>query len=82
MSSHTSDPIKSPSPHISLQIVFVVGLPPVQDQPVRFPLHVELQPIESLVPSSHVSGEITFPSPQIGLQTELEAPVQAYPVSI
>ena len=65
-----------------MQIVFEVGLPPEHFQPMISPSHVELQPIESLVPSSHVSGEIILPSPQIGLQTELEVPVQAYPVSI
>ena len=65
-----------------MQIVFTVGVPPVHDHPAISPLQVELHPTVSLVPSSHVSGKMTFPSPQIGVQTEKEEPVHEYPVSI
>ena len=71
-----------PSPQITEQTVAEVGEPPEQLYPVIVPLQVRLHPTESFDPSSQVSGEIIFPSPQIGLQVELAEPVQLYPGSI
>ena len=70
-SSHYSVPSVNVSPHTLVQVLGVVGLPPVQTQPdtepVQSDLHIE---VPSTPPSSHVSGFIFRPSPQIAEQTE------------
>lgn len=65
-SSHCSDPTIKPSSQISVQIV---GLAPSQSHPAMFPWQFGLQiPFDK---SSQVSGEITSPSPQLLVQTEV-----------
>ena len=60
------------SPHLEVQVVADVLEPPVQMYPFRVPVQSLLQPIpSSLFPSSQFSGgEISFPSPQIGVQVD------------
>jgi len=61
-----------PSPQKSLHYEGVFTSPPEHEYPLTNPLQVELHPAMSKEPSSHVSGEITWPSPQIGLHIEGE----------
>ena len=44
----------------------------MQLKSLSVPVHVELQPIESLSPSSQVSGPLWRPSPQMGEHREGE----------
>ena len=49
----------------------LIKFPPVQIYPWIAPIQFELHPILSvLLPSSHVSKGVTFPSPQIGVHIE------------
>jgi len=64
-----------------MQIEALLKSPPEQLYPSTNPSQVELQPMLLLDLSSQVSGDITLPSPQIGLHVELDVPVHVYPVS-
>ena len=69
------------SPHTSVHIEAVVGVPPVQAHPGALPeqsaKHFE---VGSLSPSSQISEETFLPSPQKEVQTEGD-PVQDHPDS-
>jgi len=66
--SHYSEPTIKPSPQIGEQKEALEELPPVQFQPVAFPMQLSAHPMPSFDVSSQVSGEILNPSPQIGTQ--------------
>lgn len=72
LSSQVSVPTIKPSPHVEMQLSGRAIVPPEQVQPSIAPEQSVLHPFPSiLLPSSHSSGEISFPSPQSGVQ---EAP--------
>ena len=76
-SSQTSFPTTIPSWQIGEQIVGFEESPPTQFQPGAVPKQSDVH-FSSLIrlPSSQISGEMTFPSPQVGLQTDVEVPVE------
>jgi hypothetical protein len=69
LSSQVSGAIMIPSPQTMVHTEAEAELPGVQVYPTADPIHPRLQPIPLFEPSSHVSvGDITNPSPQIGIQ--------------
>lgn len=82
--SHSSVPVLIKSPHVSVQVVAVVGEPPEQVYPGAEPVQSSRQFVNDIrSPSSHVSEVIQRPSPQIAEQVfGLTAKEQVNPVSM
>lgn len=74
--SQVSFPTLNPSPHLGEHEVQVVGFPPEQVHLGSAPKQVERHPVTNkgaiwvYGPSSQVSGDMTLPSPHIGVQVE------------
>jgi len=64
LSSHSESRRIMLSPHTGLHMSLEVEEPPSQVHVGREPMHVGVQPLVSLVPSSHVSSTSRMPFPQ------------------
>lgn len=84
-SSHSSFPITSPSPQISVQVVEGFPAPFVHKNPSSVP-QIAFHPSLSIrFPSSHPSVPTSTPSPQTGVQVDAGVPppiIQANPGSV
>jgi len=84
--SHSTKPLLMPSPHFSVQELFLVGDPPVQINPSSWMHKFDHPSPSTWLPSSQPSCDILRPSPHTGVQLDVllvsEVSGHLYPGSI